>query len=190
MIRGIIFDCFGVLYVNARRTYFSNFPEQHDALYDLDKLADHGYIGRRDYITSVAEITGISETETAKAFAHEYTVNKQLIDYIKRQLKPSHKIGLLSNIGREWIQDFFDTQQLHDLFTATVLSGEEGITKPNPLIFERTAQRLGLVPEECIMIDDRSENCQAANKIGMKSIVYTSNDQLQTGIEAIIKENL
>lgn len=183
MIRGIIFDCFGVLYTDASKAYFSRFPDLQEELYDLNKMSDHGFINRNDYIARVAEITGRDKAKTAAAFHHEFVANKPLIEFIKTTLKPRYKIGLLSNIGRDWMQDFFDEHQLHDLFDGVVLSHEEGITKPNPLIFERTATRLGLEPEACMMIDDREENCHGAERVGMKAHLYQDNDTLMAALK-------
>ena len=185
MVRGIIFDCFGVLYTDASKAYFSRFPDLQDDLYDLNKMSDHGFIDRKEYIARVAKITGISEAKTEAAFMHEFVANKPLIEYTRRELRPRYKIGLLSNIGRDWMQDFFDEHQLHDLFDVVVLSHEEGIAKPNPLIFERTAIRLELPPEECLMIDDREENCQGAASVGMKMHCYTNNDTLMTALKQL-----
>lgn len=185
MIRGIIFDCFGVLYVDVSRVYFSKFPKLHDELHDLNKMSDHGFISRDDYLAGVAKLTGISEQETARAFRKEYVANKELIDYIKEKIKPRYKVGLISNIGRDWIQDFFDEHQLHDLFDEVTLSGEEGITKPNPLIFERTAERMGLLPDECVMIDDRLENVEGAEAAGMVGWEYSSNERIYQQLQTL-----
>lgn len=185
MIRGIIFDCFGVLYTDASKAYFSRFPDLQEKLYDVNKLSDHGFIDRSEYIAQVAKITGVGKEETETAFMHEFVVNKPLIEYIRTKLKPYYKVGLLSNIGRDWMQDFFDEHQLHDLFDVAVLSHEEGIAKPNPLIFERTATRLGLLPEDCVMIDDREENCQGAASIDMKMHHYTDNESLWAALNQL-----
>lgn len=188
MVRGIIFDCFGVLYVDMSRVYFSKFPKLHDELYDLNKMSDHGFISRQEYITKVAKLTGVSEEETMQAFRNEYVANKELITYIKEKIKPHFKVAMISNIGRDWMQDFFDEHQLHDLFDVVTLSGEEGITKPNPLIFERTAARLKLSPGGCIMIDDRAENVEGAKTAGMIGIDYISNDALYRKLQQLTEE--
>lgn len=189
MTRGIIFDCFGVLYVDAAEAYFSRFPEHAVELADLDKAADRGLIERADYVASAARITGDAVSAVEQAIVREHVANKELISYIKSELKPRYKIGLLSNIGRGWIQDFFDEHQLHDLFDAVVLSSEEGMTKPDPIIFERIAERLGLLPAECIMVDDIRENCHGAEAVGMRSILFSDNDQLRQDLAPILKEN-
>lgn len=153
------------------------FPDQIEQLHDLNKQADHGFISRDEYIRAVARLTGVSEADTTQAFAREHVLNRPLIDFITTDLRPHYKIGLVSNIGRGWIQDFFDQHQLHDLFDQVVMSNEEGITKPNPLIYERAAQRLGIYPDECIMIDDVPANCDGARVAGMQAVQFTDTAQ-------------
>ena len=186
MIRAILFDCFGVLYVDVNQAYFEQFPQYHDELYDLNKQSDHGFIDRQTYTAAVASVIGQSEEATAKAFAQEHTLNVALVQYIKHDLKPNYKIGLLSNIGRGWIQDFFDEHQLHDLFDEVVISSEEHITKPNPLIFERAAQRISLSPDECLFIDDRQDNCDGAQAVGMTSLLFTDLATLQRQLKQLL----
>jgi HAD superfamily hydrolase (TIGR01549 family) len=185
MIRGIIFDCFGVLYVDVSQAYFSRYPQFHDELYDLNKMSDHGFIDQHDYIARVAEITRVSAEETLRGFMGEYTSNKELVDYIRTDIKPRYKVGLLSNIGRGWMQNFFDEYQLHDMFDEVVLSSEEGLTKPNPILFERTAERLGISPDECLMIDDKKENIEGAREAGMQTVLYVSNKELMEKLNAL-----
>ncbi len=186
MIRGIFFDCFGVLYVDISKAYFARFPQHDEALTNLNIQADHGFIDRQTYITAVAQITGRSEEETVEGFAKENTLNRPLIEWIKKDIKPYYKVGLISNIGRGWIQDFFDEHQLHDLFDVVVLSAEEGITKPNPLLFERAAERIGIYTDESVFIDDRQENCLGAETTGMKSLLYESNEKLTRDLAELV----
>jgi HAD superfamily hydrolase (TIGR01549 family) len=187
VIRGIFFDCFGVLYVTVTEAYFARFPKLQDELYDLNRQADHGFIDRPTYIAAVAKLTGVSEAETSRAFAGEHTINQPLIDYIKTELKPHYKIGLISNIGRDWIQDFFDEHELHGLFDTVVLSSTEGVTKPNPLIFDRAAQQMNVYTDESIFVDDRQDNCDGAKESGMAGIVFENNEKFQSDLAQLLQ---
>lgn len=189
MIRGIIFDCFGVLYAPATVAYFSRFPAQYDELHDLNKRADYGFIDRAEYVREVSRLTGEDASVVLEAFAKEYLPNQELFDYIRESLKPHFKIGLLSNIGRHWMQDFFDENQLHDLFDSVVLSGEEGMIKPNPHIFELAAARLELPVGACFMIDDREENCRGAQDAGMIAHEFRSNKALKSVLATLQQQN-
>lgn len=179
VIEAVIFDCFGVLYVDAHESFAAEYPQVADELHDINRQSDYGMLTRTDYVEAVSRLTG--ETPTAvEQFVHgEHRLNAALVRLLQKELRPHYKIGLLSNIGQGWITDFFDTHQLHDLFDAVVLSGNEGITKPHPRIYEIASQRLGVAAERCLFIDDLEENCAGADAVGMRTIRYRDFAQLK-----------
>jgi beta-phosphoglucomutase-like phosphatase (HAD superfamily) len=56
-----------------------------------------------------------------------------------------------------------------------ILSGD-GVTqaKPHPEIFEKTAHKLGLVPSDCVVIEDSFVGIEAAKRAGMKCVAVAS----------------
>jgi HAD superfamily hydrolase (TIGR01509 family) len=58
------------------------------------------------------------------------------------------------------------------------VSCETGARKPEPRAFLGAAARLGVAPEECLLIDDRERNCAAARALGMEAIRFTSAPEL------------
>lgn len=186
-IKAIIFDCFGVLYVDYSEAYFAHFPESLEQLRDLNKACDRGYLSLEEYLASVSKLTGDSPETIYAAFAREHVLNQRAIEYIQKDLKPSYKIGLLTNIGRGWMQQFFSEHQLHELFDAAIISSEEHIVKPEPEIYRLTAERLGVQPDECVMIDDREVNCCGAEAAGMASVVYDSFEQTKRDLTRLLQ---
>ena len=59
-----------------------------------------------------------------------------------------------------------------------VISSREKISKPEPAIYQLLCSRYGLKPEECVFIDDRPVNAEAARRVGMQAIVYTGMESL------------
>jgi HAD superfamily hydrolase (TIGR01509 family) len=176
-IEAIVFDCFGVLYTDLRQSFLSLVPTQRrQELQDVFTRNNYGYMDRDEYLRAVSDITELEVEEVKDYFVHEHKLNTQLMSYIKNDLKPKYRLALLSNIGHDWIQDFFTTHDLHDLFEVVVLSGDVGIAKPSPQIFELTADRLNLSPSQCLMIDDLAENCEGAEIAGMHSIQFHDTD--------------
>jgi len=111
-----------------------------------------------------------------------------MIDFIKT-LKPAFKVGMVSNvIGRETIERRFATGELDSLFDTVIASGEVGFEKPDHRIFDLAAEQLGVLPEECLFIDDIQEYCDAAARIGMKTIrcidVTVCIEEIQTLIDS------
>lgn len=61
------------------------------------------------------------------------------------------------------------------------------VTKPDPAIYRMLCDRYGLVPEECVFIDDTLRNVDGARSFGMEGIHLTTQtyDELYTQIRAI-----
>jgi 2-haloacid dehalogenase len=63
-------------------------------------------------------------------------------------------------------------------FDGHVISGIEGVAKPDRRIFDILLQRYRLEPRRCVFIDDSPRNVQAARELGMIGMHYTSARQL------------
>jgi len=70
-------------------------------------------------------------------------------------------------------------------FDGTVVSGLEGIAKPDPEIFLRLLDRFGLTGSRTLMIDDRLENLVVAEQLGMPTIHFHSSQQLRDRLESL-----
>lgn len=57
-----------------------------------------------------------------------------------------------------------------DLIDGKVVSGFEKLVKPQPEIYELLLSRYKLKPQECVFLDDRIANVEAARKMGIESI--------------------
>lgn len=67
------------------------------------------------------------------------------------------KIGVITN-GTKAIQEgTIDVLGIRELLDVVLVSETEGVRKPDPLIFERAATRLGLLPSECCFVGDHPE---------------------------------
>jgi 2-haloacid dehalogenase len=73
-----------------------------------------------------------------------------------------------------------------DLFEDIIVSGEEGVAKPDPEIFEvleeRVSHRAGL--DDCIFIDDSAVNVQAASETGLDAVHFTGPEHLREDLIA------
>ena len=70
-------------------------------------------------------------------------------------------------------------------FDGTVVSGREGVAKPEAAIFKRLLDRFGLTPNTTLMIDDTKENLDTADKLGIQTALFRSARQLRAELEAI-----
>ena len=59
-----------------------------------------------------------------------------------------------------------------DRFEAVIVSGREGLVKPDPAIFELAAVRHGLDPARTVFVDDTQTNVDAAAALGFRAIRF------------------
>ena len=191
MIRAVIFDCFGVLTVDIWRAFCDGLPENVDrqALQDLNKAADSGLISFKQFADGIMELTGEVLPDVTQMPAESVVKNLLLLDHIK-QLKRTYKIGLLSNISNDWITSEFLSTEEQALFDDMVMSYQVRMTKPDTAIFELACQRLGVEPEEAILIDDVERYITAAQSIGMHGIVYNDLAQYNRELERLLNSDL
>jgi putative hydrolase of the HAD superfamily len=188
MIKAIIFDCFGVLTTESfdafRNEYFADrLDKRKEASQTMDQL-NAGQIGYNIFLQRLASISGLSEDKIERYLSRN-TANKPLFDYIRQQLKPKYKIGVLSNAGSNWLNELFAKEDV-ELFDDAVLSYEHRIVKPHPEIFDLAAQRLGIKVEECVFVDDNKSHCHGAVKAGMHAVWYQNFEQMKKNLEEIL----
>ena len=60
-----------------------------------------------------------------------------------------------------------------------VVSGIEGVAKPDPRIFRLAARRYGLAPARTLFVDDHGPNVEAALALGFAAVPFTGADDLR-----------
>lgn len=88
-----------------------------------------------------------------------------LLQYLKLNGIP-YSLGSASKNARLILQ----TLNLIDLFDAIVDGNDVSTAKPDPEVFLIAAEKLGVHPENCIVVEDAQAGIQAANSAGMTSI--------------------
>lgn len=68
------------------------------------------------------------------------------------------------------------------LLNGSVISSEEHLIKPDSRIYQCLINKFNLQPSECIFVDDRQINVDAAIASGMQSLLFTGSDQLRSDL--------
>ncbi|MCS7179204.1 MAG: HAD family phosphatase [Anaerolineae bacterium] len=96
-------------------------------------------------------------------------LDEELVGLIRELRGAGIRVGLLSNHLPNLRQCL---NSLGPLLDAVVISGEEGILKPDPAIYHRALERLGVAPEETVFVDDWKPNVEVARQLGMVSVHF------------------
>lgn len=84
-----------------------------------------------------------------------------------------HRTVLLSNTNAAHIAHIRENYRVFDHLHAAYLSHELGLMKPDAASYLKVLQIEGRRPEDCIFIDDRAENTEAAAALGVRAITFT-----------------
>jgi HAD superfamily hydrolase (TIGR01509 family) len=91
----------------------------------------------------------------------------------------NYSLAILTNEGKEWADRKIDNQKIRYLFKKIIISAELHELKPAKEFYLKALKILDVKPEECIFIDDQKKNCEAAEKLGIKSIIFENPTQLK-----------
>ena len=75
------------------------------------------------------------------------------------------------------------------LADAMVISGDEGIVKPQREIYDLLRSRINLPAEELCFIDDAEKNVNGSRVAGWNAIRFVTNDQVEADFEKFILES-
>ncbi len=193
MPRAIVFDLFGVIALpqspeSLRRIEGiagAGAEELWEAYWALREPYDTGQPSE-EYWAAIAARLGVRfDDDTVRALIAADLdswsgVDPEMVRLVGELADEGRTLGLLSNIVVDLLRHF---EERHGdwlaHFTERVYSCDIGVTKPDPKAYELAASRLGLTPRDCVFVDDRPVNVEAARATGMHAEVYRSPAQVR-----------
>lgn len=200
VIRGIVFDFGGVISLPMDPGFLPKVqaltgwtPEQtlagwrrHRAKMDADAIsirelyrclvADHGQVLAPDVVDALAEAD----------FAAWARPNPETLAWARALKAEGYRIGILTNMPTDFLP-WFDrcAAEFRALADAEVVSGAEGIVKPDPAIYALMARRIDLPPEALLFLDDTLANVEAARACGWHALRFTSAAEADVTLRAL-----
>jgi putative hydrolase of the HAD superfamily len=124
--------------------------------------------------TGVAEAARLRRAQLRRLLRPRADVEPTLAELRARGLK----VGLISVCSLD-VAEAWGALALG--FDAEVYSCSEEVAKPDPRVYQLTAERLGVPPEACLFVDDRDENLLGAARAGMRAVLIGPGDGLWDG---------
>ena len=101
------------------------------------------------------------------------------------QLAKKHRLAVLSNTDPLHVAHMERTFPFFSLFPVRIYSCRVGASKPSPLIYKEALVACKVPAQEAVFVDDVAEYVQAAERLGMRGIVFQSPEQLQSNLNAL-----
>ena len=146
--------------------------------------AQRGEASLDDVWAEVADRLGIRPADLSALrrdfWAGDY-LDEELVGLIRELRRAGIRTALLSNHPTR-LYRLLAGRGLIALFDTVVVSGEEGITKPDPAIYRLTLDRLGVSPAEAAFVDDWKLNVEAAGNLGLVAIRFRGTVHLRRAL--------
>jgi 2-haloacid dehalogenase len=148
-----------------------------DGLADYDEAIARRCVAFPDY----ADELRMFETRWLETLGGLIEENASIVARLRAQGRP---VFALTNYPAHKFEISRKVYPLLDSFDVVVVSGREGVTKPDPRIYEILFERTGRKPQDLVFIDDSSRNIEAARSLGMDAILYASGVDVAAQLKA------
>lgn len=186
--RAVLFDYGNVLmHWDPRRLYRQLLRDEGEVEWFLANVCTSGWHLRHDQGVPMAE-NAIALKERYPEYADEIDAWRTrfgemlggpvegmgaLLDSLSAQ---GYRLGLLTNMPAETAELCFADFDRLGLFHGVVVSGFEGVAKPDAAAYERALSAMGAEASQTFFIDDVAANIAAAERLGMGAHLFKSAD--------------
>lgn len=136
---------------------------------------DRGFLTEEEYVEQCVALAPEYETDIRKVMSETYRTVK-LYPYAETWVRYLKKRGyhlyIISNFSHYMLEKNEKEMVFRKYMDGEVFSCDVHELKPEAEIYETLLQKYILNPEECVMIDDRPENCDGARAAGMQAILF------------------
>jgi epoxide hydrolase-like predicted phosphatase len=129
-----------------------------------------GRLTEEEFEPQFADVLGVGAPELIDRLFAGSRPDQAMLDAVHRARRAGIRTGLISN---SWGTRRYDRTLLDRLFDGIVISGEVGMRKPTPEIYEMSAERIGVAPADCVFVDDLPFNLKPAQQLGMAAVHHT-----------------
>jgi epoxide hydrolase-like predicted phosphatase len=163
-------------------TVLKLFREEPEALALLRGL-ETGELEEAEFEPRFAELLGVADDEglIERLFAG-LGPDEAMIEAVRKARAGGVATGLISN---SWGLGIYQRAPV-DLFDAAVISGEVGLHKPQPEIYELACERLEVRPADSVFVDDLRENVAGAEAVGMTGVLHRRTAETVDRLEELL----
>ena len=197
MIKNVIFDIGNVLTEFCWREFFESFGYSEDI---IEKLADattrndswneldRGAMEVEDVIDLFVRNDPSIEKEIRQVTQNISGIIKKCdyaIPWITHLKEEGYHVYYLSNFFKKAEVECAHALDFLPYMDGGILSYKENLIKPDAAVYKLLMSRYELDPEECVFIDDRLDNCEAARALNITAIQFKSYEQVLDALREI-----
>lgn len=183
MIKAVIFDIDGVLIDSCEANYVFFRDLMNKFSYDFMTRAEYTLVFHapmKDIVRFTAKSAGEEEIEKIwKAgkdrvvrYPDELVKIPEKLEEVLKSLSSKYTLGIVTGRVRSSIYAIPQLKALSGYFKTDVSYEDTEKHKPDPEPLLLVAQKLGILPKDCVYVGDAENDMLAARAAGMRSIIY------------------
>lgn len=170
-------------------TSFSNEKNEEilqNIFFKENALLDKGELDEKKYIPYIKEKYNLNATnDDLNIFLKDFfSENSPIVD-LGLRLKKKYDVVLFSNTSWFHLNFILTSFPRLSFLDTYVVSSDFKIVKPHENYFKHACSRINREPANCLFIDDKKENVEAAKRFGMSAIHHTSNEATLDSIQSL-----
>ncbi|HEX8289509.1 MAG TPA: HAD family phosphatase [Pyrinomonadaceae bacterium] len=114
------------------------------------------------------------ETLYRELFLAERRAVKGAIEFLKEAQDLGVKMAVATAAPVKNVEFILDGLDLRHYFQAITTAADVKNGKPDPEVFLKSAEKLGVAPKNCLVFEDALNGFEAARRAGMKSVAITT----------------
>lgn len=189
MITTIIFDIGNVLADFTWEAHYRSFGYSEEILERLANATvknplwneyDRGVMSDEEIVQSFIERDPGIEKEIREVLRDKGSMvvrNDYAIPWIQELKRKGYRTLYLSNFSERAEKECAKALDFLPYLDGGILSWKEKVIKPMPEIYQILIDRYGLVPEECVFLDDTQKNLTGAEAFGIHTILFRNQEQ-------------
>ncbi len=134
----------------------------------LLRALERGSVAEEVFERDFGELLGVDPPGLIERLFAGLEPEEAMIEAVEHARAAGIRTGLITN---SWGTGIYERAPL-GIFDATVISGDVGLHKPQPEIYELGAERIGVAASRCAFVDDLRENVAGAEAVGMTAILH------------------
>ena len=199
MIKNVVFD-FGRVLIDwdPRNLFRKVFESEEEMEYFLANVCTQEWNNLQDsertYAEGIAELVpkfpqyereiNIYFDRWIEMLGEEYPATAKLKKILRAE---GYRLYGLSNWSAETFPQVEATYTFMKDLDGMVISGYEGVQKPDERIYRILLERYNLRPEETVFFDDNIDNVIGAREVGIHAILFRNAEQAERDLNTLIE---
>jgi HAD superfamily hydrolase (TIGR01509 family) len=174
----VILDAMGVMYSvgDDVKDLLCPFIAEKGGISDIEKITSLYMVASLGNMTAIEFWQSVGVAPNLEdEYLQRHKLTDGLIEFLEAINSRGGEVRCLSNDLSEWSRKLRAIFKLERYLCGFVISGDVGLRKPDPAIFQYLISRLDVTAGDVVFVDDNPKNLDAATELGLKTILFDAS---------------